>query len=152
MNELRELYQQLIVDHGRSPRNFKILDTANHQQNGYNPLCGDQITVYVQESNHCLTDISFQGCGCAISMASASLMTAFLKGKTIAETKKIFDQFQNLVKGSDADSEILGKLVVLAGVAEFPMRVKCATLAWHTLLSALKDEPIEAVSTEQDDE
>ncbi len=149
MSELRELYQQLIIDHGRRPRNFGCLDAANHQKEGYNPLCGDKLTVYIKERDGVVEDLSFEGQGCAISMASASLMTQTLKGKTIAEVTTIFDRFHNLVtKGDDGElAESLGKLSALAGVAEFPMRVKCATLCWHTMLAAIKNSD-EIVSTE----
>jgi nitrogen fixation NifU-like protein len=148
--ELRELYQQVILDHNKSPRNFKKLEHANHFAEGYNPLCGDKIDIYLDVDNEKIKTITFQGSGCAISKASASLMSEAIKGKTLAEAKEIFEKFHNLVTGklNEEDAiEQLGKLAVLAGVKEFPMRVKCASLAWHTMLSALKSEE-KVVSTE----
>ena len=150
MSELRELYQQLIIDHGRKPRNFGFLEKANHLKEGYNPLCGDKITVYVLEKEGVIDDIKFEGAGCAISIASASLMTQALKGKSLAEFERFFEDFHRLVTESAQDKllqEKLGKLAVLAGVSEFPMRVKCATLCWHTLKAALQNEQ-KRVSTE----
>jgi len=149
-NELRELYQQVILDHNKSPRNFKKLETANHYAEGYNPLCGDRIDVYVKLKDDKIEDISFVGSGCAISKASASLMSTMVKGKTIKEAEEIFEKFHHLITGK-MDEEIhaneVGKLAVFAGVREFPARVKCASLAWHTLISALKEEN-KTVSTE----
>lgn len=150
MSDLRELYQQVILEHSRSPRNFKELDGASHSAEGYNPLCGDQITVFVELDGDRIVDIAFRGSGCAISKASASLMTAALKGMTLAEAEELFDQFRGMVtsgRDSDIDEDALGKLAVLSGVREFPVRVKCATLAWHTLKAALKEKD-EPVSTE----
>ena len=141
--ELKELYQQVILDHNKSPRNFKKLDTANHTAEGYNPLCGDKIDVYLETENGKIKDISFLGSGCAISKASASLMSSFVKGKSIEEAKEIFNKFHELITGKlneDKDLESLGKLQVFAGVREFPVRVKCASLAWHTMLAALKED------------
>src|SRR5512146_2603322 len=138
-NELRELYQQVILDHNKSPRNFKRLETANHYAEGYNPLCGDRIDVYVKLEDDKIADISFQGSGCAISKASASLMSTMVEGKTIAEAEILFDKFHHLITGKmneEVDTEDVGKLAVFAGVREFPSRVKCASLAWHTLNSA----------------
>jgi nitrogen fixation NifU-like protein len=148
--ELRELYQQVILDHNKSPRNFKKLENANHTAEGYNPLCGDKIDVYMETENGMIKDISFLGSGCAISKASASLMSSFVKGKSIEEAKMIFNKFHELITGKlseDNDLEDLGKLQVFAGVREFPVRVKCASLAWHTMLAALKDKN-ERVTTE----
>jgi nitrogen fixation NifU-like protein len=142
-NELRELYQQVILDHNKSPRNFKKLETANHYAEGYNPLCGDRIDVYVKLNDDKIEDISFIGSGCAISKASASLMSTMVKGKTIEEAEKIFEKFHHLITGKlgeEIDTIEAGKLAVFAGVREFPSRVKCASLAWHTLISALKEE------------
>jgi len=150
MSDLRELYQQVILEHSRSPRNFKELDGASHSAEGYNPLCGDQITVFVELDGDQIVDIAFKGSGCAISKASASLMTAAVKGKTLAEAEDIFGQFRDMVTSrhdADIDEDALGKLAVLSGVREFPVRVKCATLAWHTLHAALKEKD-EPVSTE----
>jgi nitrogen fixation NifU-like protein len=148
--ELKELYQQVILDHNKSPRNFKKLETANHTAEGYNPLCGDKIDVYMETENGMIKDISFLGSGCAISKASASLMSSFVKGKSIEEARMIFNKFHELITGKlseDVDLEDLGKLRVFAGVREFPVRVKCASLAWHTMLAALKDKD-ERVTTE----
>lgn len=147
MSDLRDLYQQVIIDHGRTPRNFGELAGATHIKEGYNPLCGDKVTVYVLEDNKKIEAIQFSGCGCAISMASASLMTQALKGKSIKEVETLYNTFHDVVTGVQADAESLGKLKVLAGVKEYPSRVKCATLCWHTLLAALKHSQ-ENVTTE----
>ncbi len=138
--DIRELYQEVIMYHNRNPRNQHELADANCQARGFNPLCGDKITVYVQLQHGVVVDISFIGCGCAISQASASLMTEALKGKTQAEALTLFTQFHHLLTDAQADvtDATLGKLAVFAGVREFPARVKCATLAWHTLDAALK--------------
>lgn len=136
MSDLKELYQDLIIDHGRHPRNFGPCDHANHVKEGFNPLCGDKVTLYVNTRDNIIENISFEGTGCAISMASASLMTEAVKGKSIENAKELFDNFHQLVTKAKAN-ESLGKLAALAGVAEYPMRVKCATLAWHTLACAL---------------
>ena len=138
--ELKELYKQVILDHNKSPRNFRKMDNASSKAEGYNPLCGDHIDVYVLVEDGIVKDVSFNGEGCAISKASASVMTSMLKGKSKEEAEKLFNKFHNLVTGKlDDDSEVedLGKLAVFAGVQEFPIRVKCASLAWHTLMSAL---------------
>jgi nitrogen fixation NifU-like protein len=145
MPDLRELYQELILEHSKSPRNYRRLAEANRKAEGYNPLCGDHFTVYVQTSGDAIQDISFQGSGCAISKASASMMTQSLKGKTTQEARELFEHFHRAVTGEkNGESAQLGKLSVFAGVAEFPTRVKCATLAWHTLEAALqgKQDPI----------
>jgi len=144
---LRELYQEMIVDHGREPRNFGVLPHANHCQAGHNPLCGDKLTVYLLEQNGVITDLSFEGAGCAISVASASLMTEAVKGKTLSEFEKIFNQFHHLVTQGLQLEDSMDKLSVFSGVAEFPARVKCATLAWHTLKAALNNE-LKPISTE----
>lgn len=153
--ELRELYQEVIIDHGRRPRNFKVLEGHTHSQTGYNPLCGDRLQLFLQirpGPRPVIEEASFQGEGCAISMASASLLTECLKGKTPAEAKALFQQFHQLLTGDDASNrEGLGKLQVLAGVRAFPTRIKCATLAWHALLGALdqgETKPDDPVSTE----
>lgn len=147
MSDLRELYQEIIIDHGRHPRNFGALPEATHRKQGFNPLCGDKLLLQIQESNGVVEKLMFDGCGCAISMASASLMTEVLKGKTKEEIEEIFTAFHDVVtQGKEADAK-LGKLAVLAGVAEFPARVKCATLAWHTLRAALMNDEKD-VSTE----
>ncbi|MEO8401302.1 MAG: Fe-S cluster assembly sulfur transfer protein SufU [Gammaproteobacteria bacterium] len=145
--ELRELYQETIIDHGRHPRNFGALENANHHKEGFNPLCGDKIIVHIQEKNNLLEAIKFEGCGCAISMASASLMAEVLCGKTKAQADELFAAFHDLVTTGRA-TETLGKLAVFAGVSEFPVRVKCATLAWHTLMAALTNDS-NPVTTEE---
>jgi len=148
MNELRELYQEVILDHNRRPRNFGTLPAANHQAEGYNPLCGDKVTVFLQVEDGRIRDLAFQGMGCAISTASASLMTETLKGRTVEAARELFHEFHDLVTtGAGEGSPELGKLAVFSGVREFPMRVKCATLAWHTVLAALEEKP-QPVSTE----
>lgn len=149
MSDVQELYRELIVDHGRRPRNFSVLENANHVKEGYNPLCGDQLTIYLIEDNNVIRDIQFQGCGCAISMASASMMTELLKGKSVEQAEKIFHTFHQLITQGSTEENIdeLGKLKVLAGVSQFPARVKCATLSWHTLMAAMKNSA-EKVSTE----
>ena len=140
MSDLRDLYQEVIFDHYKRPRNCRALPDANHKAEGYNPLCGDKITIYLRIEGGIVKEASFEGSGCAISTASASLMTEALKGKTEAEAEALFGRFHDMVTapgpGPVAD---LGKLEVLSGVREFPARVKCATLAWHTLHAALHD-------------
>ena len=147
MSDLRELYQEVILDHYKKPRNFRALPDANRKLEGYNPLCGDKITVYLKVEDGVVKDISFQGSGCAISTASASMMTDSLKGKSVDKAEGIFRGFRDLVTGKDQSAEDLGKLTVFTGVREFPMRVKCATLAWHTFHAALEGE-VKPVSTE----
>lgn len=148
MADLRELYQELILEHSKAPRNYRALTAPDHKAEGYNPLCGDRFTVSVQMEGDSIQDIAFQGSGCAISKASASMMTQSVKGKTRQQAKELFERFHRTVTGNQSpDSADLGKLNVFAGVSEFPTRVKCATLAWHTLQAALEGEQ-EAVSTE----
>lgn len=148
VRELRDLYQEVILEHSKHPRNFRALDSANHRAEGYNPLCGDRFTVYVDVKDGAIHDIAFQGAGCAISKASASMMTQTLKGKTEEEVERMFTRFHDLVTGNAAgNGNELGKLAVFSGVSEFPLRVKCATLAWHALRAALRGDQ-EAVSTE----
>jgi len=148
MTDLQDLYQELILDHGRRPRNFGKLEDANKTAEGYNPLCGDKIRVYVKVGDGVVEDIKFEGAGCAISTASASIMTDALKGKTRAESEQLFKAFHDLVTGhQESQTQDLGKLAVFSGVSEFPTRVKCATLSWHTLRAALSGEG-EVVSTE----
>ena len=147
MSELRELYQETILEHSRKPRNFGILETANHKAEGYNPLCGDHYTVFLDVKDGAIQNLSFEGSGCAISKASASMMTQSLKGKTTAEAEALFTKFHDLVTGHGDPAAEMGKLAVFGGVSEFPLRVKCATLAWHTLRAALRGEQ-QAVSTE----
>jgi nitrogen fixation NifU-like protein len=151
VSELSELYQEVILDHNRKPRNFRKLEDANRTAEGYNPLCGDQITVYVDVEGETIRNIGFQGSGCAISKASASLMTSSVKGKTTADAGRLFEKFHKLVTTDDATAEGLGTLEVFSGVREFPARVKCASLAWHTLRAALEGQR-EPVSTELEDE
>lgn len=146
--ELRELYQEMIVDHGRRPRNFRRIDQATCRAEGFNPLCGDRIVVYLDCADGCVRDAAFEGQGCAISMASASMMTEAVKGKKREEVEKLFTAFRQLLTEETAVPEPeLGKLAVFGGVREFPSRVKCAVLAWHTLRAALAGEH-EPVSTE----
>jgi len=146
-DDLRDLYQQVILDHNRSPRNRGALEGANRRAEGHNPLCGDRVTIYATVEDDRIVDVHFDGQGCAISTAAASLMTLALKGKTVAEAKELFEAYQRMVTGTPGGPpppERLGKLAVFKGVCEFPMRVKCATLPWHTLAAALEDrgEPI----------
>jgi nitrogen fixation NifU-like protein len=150
MSDLRELYQELIIDHSKRPRNFRVLEGANRKSDGYNPLCGDKVTVFLELENDRVKNISFQGSGCAISTASASVMTESLKGKTLAEAEALFEIFHNMVTGKPpaaGKTPELGKLAVFSGVSEFPARVKCATLAWHTLHAAIQGQG-DTVSTE----
>ena len=150
MSDVGQLYQEVILDHYRKPRNLHKLDGASRNAEGYNPLCGDRVTVYVKLEDEVVRDISFEGSGCAISTASASMMTASLKGKTTAEAEALFESFHRLVTGHQdmaLDRVELGKLVVFSGISEFPVRVKCATLPWHTLHAALKGKG-QTVSTE----
>jgi nitrogen fixation NifU-like protein len=145
VSELRELYQEYVLDHGRRPRNFRHPEGATHSAEGYNPLCGDKISVKVVVEDDVIADIGFLGAGCAISTASASTMTEALKGKTVREARDLFGAFLSMVKGeTEPDEDALDTLAVFSGVAEFPMRVKCATLAWHTLTAALEGagEPV----------
>ncbi len=140
MSDLRGLYQEVIIDHSKRPRNFRVMEEPNRHAEGYNPLCGDKVKIYLRLKDDRINDISFQGSGCAISTASASILTETLKGKTRAEAQALFERFHELVTGRDQDNgkgSQLGKLAVFSGVSEFPARVKCATLAWHTLKSAL---------------
>ena len=139
MSELNDLYQELIIDHSKRPRNFHRLDDPKQTAQGYNPLCGDKITLDLKLANNHIDDIAFQGSGCAISTASASLMTESVKGKTLQEAGALFDKFHNLITSDKPDASGLGKLAVFSGVREFPARAKCATLAWHTLRAALQE-------------
>jgi nitrogen fixation NifU-like protein len=139
MSDLDELYQEVILDHNKSPRNFRTLESANRKAEGYNPLCGDQVTVYLKLEGGVIKDISFQGSGCAISKASASMMTSELKGKTEAQAHELFANVHKMLTGEAGHdgTEKIGKLAILSGVCKFPARVKCASLAWHTVNSAL---------------
>ena len=148
MSDLSDLYQEVILDHNRRPRNFRALPGASHTAEGYNPLCGDRLTLYLKVANDTIEDVSFEGAGCAISKASASMMTDELKGRTIAEADALFARFHRMVTTPpDQQVEDMGKLSSLAGVREFPVRVKCASLAWHALRAALSGQG-EPVSTE----
>jgi nitrogen fixation NifU-like protein len=139
MSDLTDLYQEVILDHNRRPRNYRTIEGASHHAEGYNPLCGDRLNLYVQVDGDVIRDVAFQGTGCAISKASASLMTDAVKGQTVAEARSLFERFHDVVTTPpDQPVEDLGKLSVLAGVREFPVRVKCASLAWHTLKAALE--------------
>lgn len=141
---INDLYQEVILDHSRSPRNFRLLPDANRTAQGKNPMCGDQVTVYLKVENDIIQDISFQGSGCAISKASASIMTSILKGKRVSEAQQLFDQYHSLITTGDASHCAAAKLAVFAGVYKFPARVKCAILAWHAMSNALKniDQPV----------
>jgi len=148
-DDLRDLYQEVIFDHNRNPRNFRVMENANRKVEGFNPLCGDRLTLYLNVQDGVIKDASFQGSGCAISTASVSLMTEIVKGLTEQEAEQLFEKFRQMTTSNseEVNLEALGKLAVLAGVREYPARVKCATLAWHTLDAALKNEQ-KAVSTE----
>jgi nitrogen fixation NifU-like protein len=146
-DDLDELYQQVILDHCKSPRNFHTLDGANRKGEGHNPLCGDNYTVFLKMDGDVVQDISFQGSGCCISKASASLLTTAIKGKTKAEVKALFDKVHELITTGHADDDSVGKLTVFAGVHKFPARVKCAILSWHAALAAVEGKN-ESVSTE----
>jgi nitrogen fixation protein NifU and related proteins len=148
--DLQDLYQQVIVDHSKRPRNFRIVEGANRTVEGFNPLCGDRVTIFLRIEDDIVKDLSFQGAGCAISTASASLLTEALKGKTLSEAEALFESFHDLVTGlqpEHTEPDKLGKLAAFSGVCDYPTRVKCATLAWHTLRAALKGER-KPVSTE----
>ncbi len=149
MSDLRELYQQIILDHNRAPRNFREVDGATSVVNGDNPLCGDKLRLYVKVKDDVIEDIGFQGSGCAISKASASLMTSTVMGKTVQEAEELFGDFHGMITGKEVPHDLkqLGKLAAFSGVREFPVRVKCATLSWHTLRAALHDAT-STVSTE----
>ena len=144
MSDLKDLYQEVILDHQRHPRNYALLPTANRCAEGINPLCGDHVTVYLDVQDGAIRNISFQGDGCAIAKASASMMTSVVKGKTLAEASEAFKRFHQMVTGGQDpcfDLESMGKLAVFSGVSAFPVRVKCASLAWHALNTAMGDEP-----------
>jgi nitrogen fixation NifU-like protein len=149
MSDLRELYQQVILDHNKNPRNFRELPNASRRVEGYNPLCGDHYTVYVDVDGNVIRDVAFTGSGCAISKASASVMSSTVKGKTVEEAEELFDTFHRLVTGEagELDEDALGRLAAFSGVSEFPARVKCASLPWHTLHTALQGEE-QVVTTE----
>jgi nitrogen fixation NifU-like protein len=141
MSDLSDLYQEVILDHNKRPRNFRVLERPSHQAEGFNPLCGDRLNLYLQVEGDRIVDVAFQGSGCAISKASASLMTDALKGRSIEEANELFGRFHRMVTTPpDRDVEDLGKLSVLSGVRAFPVRIKCASLAWHTLRAALQQQ------------
>ena len=143
MSELSELYQQVILDHNKKPRNFRKLEQANHSAEGFNPLCGDHLTIYVDLEDNSVKEIAFEGSGCAISKAAASMMTQAVKGKSREQAEELFNEFHSMVTGEldeETEENKLGNLRIFAGVREFPVRVKCATLPWHTLHAALNDE------------
>ncbi|MFW5450047.1 MAG: Fe-S cluster assembly sulfur transfer protein SufU [Methylophagaceae bacterium] len=146
--DLRDLYQQVIMDHNKKPRNFREMTDANHFAHGNNPLCGDALVVFVKLDGDVIEDVSFQGSGCAISVASASLMTEALKGKTLVEAEMLYEQVHKQMMGQEIDTSTLGKLEVLSGVKEFPARVKCATLSWHTMHAAMDSDHDISVTTE----
>jgi len=149
MSDLTELYQEVILDHNRRPRNFHAIDHADRTKEGFNPLCGDRLMLYVRLDGDRIADVAFQGTGCAISKASASLMTEALKGKTVEEARTLFDRFHAMITSPpESAPDDLGKLSALAGVREFPTRVKCASLAWHTMKAAVHDAGGGPVSTE----
>ena len=149
MSELTDLYQEVILDHNRRPHNFRVIDAASAKQEGYNPLCGDRLTLYLTLDGDVIKDAAFQGTGCAISKASASLMTDAVKGKSVAEARELFEQFHAMITSEPGTPmEDLGKLSVFAGVREFPTRIKCASLAWHTMKAAVAHESDAPVSTE----
>jgi len=148
MSDMRELYQEVILDHNKQPRNCYVMDCANRSADGHNPLCGDTVKVYLRIENGIIEEISFQGAGCAICTASTSLMTESVTGKTVEEAKNLFDEFHHMLTGVAEEQGLeLGKLQVFEGVREYPVRVKCATLAWHTLNAAMEDED-DKVTTE----
>lgn len=147
-SELRELYQEMILDHNRNPRNFKRIEDATATAEGYNPLCGDRYTIFLNLDGDRITDVGFQGSGCAISKASASVMSSTVKGKSMEEAESLFQRFRDMVIGKSGADQ-LGKLAAFAGVAEFPTRVKCAILAWHTLANALHGKTEVVTTTEE---
>ena len=149
MSDLNDLYQEVILDHNRRPHNFRAIESPSARQEGYNPLCGDRLTLYLTLDGDVIKDAAFQGSGCAISKASASLMTDAVKGKTVAEAREMFDRFHDMITSNpDTPPADLGKLSVFAGVREFPTRIKCASLAWHTMKAAVAHETDAPVSTE----
>ena len=149
MTRLSALYQDVILDHNRSPQNYRSMENANRRVEGNNPLCGDRLTVWLRMEDGVIADATFQGLGCAISMASASMMTSAVKGKTRVEAEALFERFRRMITGSgdQIETDSLGKLAVFSGVSEFPIKVKCASLSWHAMKAAL-DEPDAVVSTE----
>ncbi len=149
MSNLHDLYQEILLEHNNKPRNFRQLEGANRKADGYNPLCGDQITIYLKVEDDLISDVSFQGVGCAISRASASMLTQSVKGQSLAKAEEIFDGFHALITEPDAevDYDLLGDLEMLSGVSSFPTRIKCAVLAWHTLNAAIEGKE-DSITTE----
>jgi len=150
MSDLSDLYQEVILDHKRHPRNFRAMEDASRQIDGHNPLCGDELQLYLKLDGDHIVDVSFQGSGCAISVASASLLTEVLRGKTVQEAEHLFEEMHDLLTSDhpNVDREALGKLGILSGVRDYPTRVKCATLSWHTLKAALENPEQQSVTTE----
>jgi nitrogen fixation NifU-like protein len=150
MSDLSELYQEMILDHNKNPKNYRVMDDATHDAHGANPLCGDKVHLFVKLRNDVIDDISFEGSGCAISKASASLLTEHLKGRSIEESRTIFDNMHKLLTGKEDEMTLeiddLGKLQAMSGVSEFPMRVKCASLVWHTFHSAIEGTETETTT------
>ena len=147
MYDLQELYQEVVMDHNRRPRNFRELEDANRTAEGFNPLCGDQIRLYLKVDEDVIADVGFQAKGCAISKASASMMTEEIKGKTVEEAERVFDEFRHMVTLEDFDADVVGDLEVFGGVSQYPARIKCATLSWHAMQAAL-DGGGKSISTE----
>ena len=148
MYDLHDLYQEVIMDHNRRPRNFRKPDDANRQAAGFNPLCGDQITLYLAVEDDMIADVGFQAVGCAISKASASIMTESVKGLSVKDAEKVFEEFHSMITQEDFDADVLGDAELLQGVSRYPARIKCAALSWHALNSALDDTEEKTVSTE----
>ena len=148
MYDLHDLYQEVIMDHNRRPRNFRKPDDANRQAEGFNPLCGDQITLYLAVEDDMIADVGFQAVGCAISKASASIMTESVKGLSVEDAEKVFEEFHSMITQEDFDADVLGDAELLQGVSRYPARIKCAALSWHALNSALDDTEEKRVSTE----
>ena len=149
MNDLQELYQEVVLDHNRSPRNFKTLEEANRSAEGFNPLCGDQITLYLEvDGDDKIKDIGFQAMGCAISKASASMMTDAVKNLSVKDAENVFENFRHMLTSEEYDAEILGDAEILSGVSQYPARIKCAVLSWHTLKSALDGNHEQRVTSE----
>ena len=144
--DMDDLYQEMILDHYKNPRNKHVMENSDYDAKGHNPLCGDNIQIFLHMNGDIIEDISFEGSGCAISQASASLLTELLKGKDVKDANHLFDNMHDMLTGNEVDLEEMGKLAALSGVSEFPMRVKCATLAWHTMKAALEGK--ESISTE----
>ena len=151
MSDSRALYEQVILDHNKQPRNFEVMEHPDHKVEGFNPLCGDQFTIYLKVDGDTISEVSFHGTGCAISKSSASVMTTLLKGQKIVDAKALFEHFHDMITAevdTPFDEQVLGKLRVFSGIREYPMRVKCATLAWHAMMSALGENVGDSITTE----